>query len=157
MVLVLVIVIALILYILIFPIKNAFKIKKQEEEIIRLKSKLSDLEFKFQGNSNVSSETEASIPVNEKAEAVNAEPEAQVWIKDGEGSRNEDNTNNSFVKESVNDEVKEDLKQEGIKEKHAALSPYFKKLFSIESIISKLGIILLLIVVGFIFKLSYDK
>ena len=58
MVLVLVIVIALILYILIFPIKNAFKIKKQEEEIIRLKSKLSDLEFKFQGNSNVSSETE---------------------------------------------------------------------------------------------------
>ncbi|AAS11712.1 MULTISPECIES: DUF2339 domain-containing protein [Treponema] len=157
MVLVLVIVIALILYILIFPIKNAFKIKKQEEEIIRLKSKLSDLEFKFQGNSNVSSETEASIPVNEKAEAVNAEPEAQVWIKAGEGSRNEDNTNNSFVKESVNDEVKEDLKQEGIKEKHAALSPYFKKLFSIESIISKLGIILLLIGVGFIFKLSYDK
>ena len=128
MVLVLVIVIALILYILIFPIKNAFKIKKQEEEIIRLKSKLSDLEFKFQVYSNVSSETEA-----------------EVWIKAGEGSKNEDNTNNSFVKESVNDAVKEDLKQKGIKEKHAALSPYFKKLFSIESIISKLGIILLLI------------
>ena len=157
MVLVLVIVIALILYILIFPIKNAFKIKKQEEEIIHLKSKLSDLEFKFQVYSNVSPETEASIPVNEKAEAVNAEPEAQVWIKAGEGSKNEDNTNNSFVKESVNDAAKEDLKQEGIKEKHAALSPYFKKLFSIESIISKLGIILLLIGVGFIFKLSYDK
>ena len=146
MVLVVVIVIALILYILIFPIKNAVEIKKQKEEIIRLKSKLSDLEFKFQSNSNVSSETEA-----------------QVWIKAGEDSTNEDNTTNSFVKESSNDEalskdeVKEDLKQKGIKEKHAALSPYFKKLFSIESIISKLGIILLLIGVGFIFKLSYDK
>ena len=146
MVLVVVIVIALILYILIFPIKNAVEIKKQKEEIIRLKSKLSDLEFKFQVNSNVSSETEA-----------------QVWIKAGENSTNEDNTTNSFVKESSNDEalskdeVKEDLKQNGIKEKHDALSPYFKKLFSIESIISKLGIILLLIGVGFIFKLSYDK
>jgi len=134
MVLVVVIIIALILYILILPIKNAFKIKKQEEEIIRLKSKLSDLEFKFQVNSNVSSETEA-----------------QIWIKAGEDPTNEDNTTNSFVKESSNDdalskdEVKEDLKQKGIKEKHAAISPYFKKLFSIESIISKLGIILLLI------------
>ena len=36
MVLVLVIVIALILYILIFPIKNAFKIKKQEDGLLSL-------------------------------------------------------------------------------------------------------------------------
>ena len=40
MVLVVVIIIALILYILIFPIKNAVEIKKQKEEIIRLKTKL---------------------------------------------------------------------------------------------------------------------
>jgi len=127
------------------PYENIFENKYVKTK--RLKSGVKYFSIiKFQGNSNVSSETEA-----------------QVWIKAGESSTNEDNTTNPFVKESSNDEtlskdeVKENLKQKGIKEKHDALSPYFKKLFSIESIISKLGIILLLIGVGFIFKLSYDK
>ncbi|UTC65892.1 MULTISPECIES: DUF2339 domain-containing protein [unclassified Treponema] len=162
MVLVVLIVIALLLYIIIFPIKNAFQIREQKEEIIRLKGKISDLEFQFRSFDNVSPEAEAANLVNEETEvpnlvneefkAVNTAPETEAWTKAAEASQEEEDVTYSFIKESCAGSAKEE-----IKEKHSTISPYIKKLFSIESIISKLGIILLLIGVGFIFKLSYDK
>ncbi|UTC63377.1 DUF2339 domain-containing protein [Treponema sp. OMZ 787] len=161
MVLFLIILIAFLLYIIFLPIKNTLEIKKQKEEIVRLKSKISDLEFKFRSFDNVSPEVGTANLVNEDVETVNAELESEEWIKAGEGSKNEDNAAYSFMEKSEKS-VEKSGSNEGpakteVKEKYSTISPYIKKFFSIESIISKLGIILLLIGVGFIFKLSYDK
>ena len=133
----------LFIYWIVLPFINKKKIRSLETEIKTLKTKIHDLEkltADLHLKENLSSSVQPEKPLQPEK---NVPPDMRTASPVTE-NKPASPDRNSFYKPHTS-------------RKTSAFTLALKKFFSVESIISRLGIVLVLIGVGYIFKLSYDN
>ena len=139
-----------IAYWIAMPFINKTQIRRLETDLKALKTKLYDLEKCVEGLTKQDAfarQSETSSMHSEQSAAAVHEPDKQT----------EPAQTNEAPPSAESKKDEQDIFYKPHTSKESALMPALKKFFSIESVISKLGIILVLIGIGFIFKLGYDN
>lgn len=130
------------------------QVKNLQNETASLKKEIERLKNCFAGSENsgiTDSDIENICKENFFGTSETAEAQAGENISVQEHEEPQNKT------AAFNEEIPDDKKQTGFETKSSPFSSFIKKQLSIESIVSKLGLLLLLIGIGYVFKLAHER